>query len=287
MCFDFCFCVDREGRGGGIAILWRKYVDCSITNYSQNHVDIEVQDNIRGRWRLTGFYGFPEGGRRRESWNFLRQLANLSQLPVCVIGDFNDILHASEKKRRADRPNWLINGFREAVSDAGLVDFRMEGYEFTWFKSLGTERAVEEKMDRSLANKKWFDIFPNGRLECLATTSSDHYPLLLECIPEPKGRIRYRNFHFENSWLIEPEFTLFVVQQWESYGSNTITHKLDQCEEDLQRWSKENCQPIRKEIEKFKRKLEKAKTRVGPSNIYYFNAIRKRLDVLLVKDDVF
>lgn len=31
--------------------------------------------------------------------------------------------------------------------DAGLVDVPMNGYPFTWFKSLGTDREVEEKLD--------------------------------------------------------------------------------------------------------------------------------------------
>jgi hypothetical protein len=58
-----------------------------------------------------------------------------------------------KKKGRTDRANWLINEFRGAVSDAGLFDINMEGYRFTWFKSLGTERAVDEKLDRALSNE--------------------------------------------------------------------------------------------------------------------------------------
>ncbi|MCI09869.1 endonuclease/exonuclease/phosphatase family protein, partial [Trifolium medium] len=76
-------------------------------------------------------------------------LFDVSVLPWCIIGDFNDILSATEKKGRAERSPWLINGFRSAVADAGLTDVHMEGYPFTWFKSLGTVRAFEEKLDRA------------------------------------------------------------------------------------------------------------------------------------------
>jgi hypothetical protein len=72
--FDYCFSVDRIGRGGGLAFLWKKSINCNITNYSTNHIHIEVIDAIKGKWRLTGFYGMPEGGRRKESWNLLRRL---------------------------------------------------------------------------------------------------------------------------------------------------------------------------------------------------------------------
>ncbi|GAU38731.1 hypothetical protein TSUD_208420 [Trifolium subterraneum] len=235
--YDYCFTVDRDGRGGGVAVMWRKVVNCSITNYSLNHIDIEVDDLQRGKWRLTGFYGYPEGSRRRDSWNFLRQLSNASQLPWCIIGDFNDILSSDEKQGRSQRPQWLINGFREAVSDSGLVDIHWKGYPFTWFKSLGTERAVEEKLDRAMANDIWCNMFQYATVECLTTTASDHYPLLLECDPKPIQHRHLKQFKFENAWFAEPEFDTFVKQHWETYGNTTITRKLDDCASDLTSWS--------------------------------------------------
>jgi hypothetical protein len=59
--YDYCLTVDREGRGGGVAVLWRKSMKCSITNYSLNHIDIEVEDLQRGKWRLTGVGGETHG----------------------------------------------------------------------------------------------------------------------------------------------------------------------------------------------------------------------------------
>lgn len=92
-------------------------------------------------------------------------------------------MHAQEKKGRAKRPNWLIRGFWKAVEDAGLIDMHIVGYPFTWFKSLGTPRAIEEKLDRDLANEAWMQIFPHARLENLIAPSSDHYPILVERAP--------------------------------------------------------------------------------------------------------
>jgi hypothetical protein len=72
-----------------------------ITNYLVNHIDTEIIEANKGKWHLTGYYGFPIGGGRRNVWNFLR----------CILGDFNDILSPQEKKGNNDRANWLINGF--------------------------------------------------------------------------------------------------------------------------------------------------------------------------------
>jgi len=48
-----------------------------------------------------------------------------------MIGDFNDILYAHEKKDMGGRPQWLMNGFRKAIHEVGLFDINLEGYQFT------------------------------------------------------------------------------------------------------------------------------------------------------------
>jgi len=60
--FDFCFLVDHSGRGGGLALFWRASFNCNIVNYSNNHISVDVIDVVHGLWRLTGYYGYPEGG---------------------------------------------------------------------------------------------------------------------------------------------------------------------------------------------------------------------------------
>lgn len=51
---------------------------CNIISYSINFINMEITDDTRGLWRLTGFYGLPERARRKASWNLLRSLANMS-----------------------------------------------------------------------------------------------------------------------------------------------------------------------------------------------------------------
>lgn len=131
---------------------------------------VEINDCEKGLWRLTGFYGYPNGSRRRVSWDLLRHLSSQSMLPWCIFCDFNDIVDASEKRGRNICSNWLI---RQAVLDSGLSDVPVEGYPFTWFKSLGTPRAVEERLDRALATAAWFDFFPNSSLVNMAAPASE------------------------------------------------------------------------------------------------------------------
>ncbi|XP_024640472.1 uncharacterized protein [Medicago truncatula] len=234
--YDSCFAPDRVGRGGGVALFWRNTINCSIVNYSSNHISAKIEES-NGHWIFTGFYGYPEASRRRDSWNFLRRLASNINLPWCLMGDFNDILHADEKKGRATRPNWLIRGFRQAVQDANLVDVHMEGYPFTWFKSLGTPRAVEEKLDRALATNSWMHLFPNAKLENLVAPSSDHFPILLDRTPVVRPHRSKRSFKFENAWRIEDGLNEVVHNSWLRSAGDGVINKLATCAEDLMQWN--------------------------------------------------
>ena len=60
--------VPRRGRGGGLALLWRREIDLEIMGYSRSFIDAIVTEHDSGfRWRITGFYGNPKSHRRKES----------------------------------------------------------------------------------------------------------------------------------------------------------------------------------------------------------------------------
>ena len=109
--FHSYFAVDRVGRGGGLAIMWKRSVLCNVMIASSNHIDVHILERNIPSWRITCFYGFPERNRRHESWDFLRSLALVSQLPWCVFGDLNDLLYASDKNGHIPHPQSLMNGF--------------------------------------------------------------------------------------------------------------------------------------------------------------------------------
>lgn len=77
----------------------------------------------------------------------------------------------------------IIRGFREAVGDCGLVDIPLDGYQFSWFKSLGMPNAKEERLDRALVTSPQQSLFLLARLQNLVASISDHTPLLLTLNP--------------------------------------------------------------------------------------------------------
>lgn len=70
--FEKGFYVQREGKGGGLALLGRREVNLEIKSYSRHHIDVVVTEEVfRFQWRMTSFHGHPETHRRKELWNFL------------------------------------------------------------------------------------------------------------------------------------------------------------------------------------------------------------------------
>lgn len=80
-------------------------------SYSQNHIDVCFFGNNIASRRLSCFYGFPETKRRKSSWDLIRLLATGSQLYWCIFGDFNNLLHPSDKMGKVPSLPSIMEGF--------------------------------------------------------------------------------------------------------------------------------------------------------------------------------
>lgn len=147
------FAVDAQGHGGGLALFWKTDEGVHILSSCSNFIDFECTHDSMGKWRYTGYYGFPERSRRRESWDMIRNLSVASTIPWCIIGDFNDMVSVEEKRGGQRQPRALLDGFVETLIDCGLEDLGFTGDMYTWERARGTDRWVQERLDRGLATK--------------------------------------------------------------------------------------------------------------------------------------
>lgn len=235
MNYEGLFTVAGPGHRSGLEILSKSKAIVSIKSYSSNHIDTEINLENVNKWRMTCFYRYAERTRRKNSWNFLIFLSHQSPLSWVVIGDFNDILRTSDKKGQPLHPNWMINGFRVALSDSGLSDLTMEGHIFTWKKSRGTSRWVEERLDRACATPEWVNMFSASKLTNLIAHISDHFVIHLQ-ISVWRQIPRGFRFHFENSRLREEGCSNVVDKVWKQIISHKFYENMDKCARELRSW---------------------------------------------------
>ena len=86
-------------------------------------------------------------------------MSTKSDLPWCIVGDFNDILTHSEKKGRVRHPPSLIARFQTTVQQRGIFYISLIGHPYTWKRGRGTLHWVEEKLDKAMVTKRWWDLF--------------------------------------------------------------------------------------------------------------------------------
>ncbi|KAH9790374.1 reverse transcriptase domain-containing protein [Citrus sinensis] len=240
-----------------------------------------------GVWRVTGFYGYPESSRRRESWHLLRRLASFSTLPWVCIGDFNDLLDSSEKNGSRPHAAWKIQGFRSAISDAGLSDLGMIGYQFTWERGRGTVNWVEERLDRAFASSSWRDKFPNAQVQSIEADSSDHLPIFLDPIHNFHPASRVSRFRFENLWLREADCEQIVRCSWDDTTDLLIQQKLSVCGSKLMNWGGHMVRDFRSRLKEYKTRMRTLRGRRDTEGLMEFTEVRKRYNELLHSHGIF
>uniref|UniRef100_A0A803P703 Uncharacterized protein n=1 Tax=Cannabis sativa TaxID=3483 RepID=A0A803P703_CANSA len=227
-----------QGRKGGLAFLWKISSDAHLLKFSAHHIDMEVHIPSYDHWRLTGFYGEPNRSLRHTTWELLRDLADDSNLPWCIIGDFNNITTHEDKKGGRLYPESLINGFNAALHDCRLCELQLRGHRYTWERGRGTQNHIEIRLDKAFATQSWLTIFNEASLLNFDFSSSDHTPIFLEPAPavmsKPITILRYKN-----AWSREPLCGQIVRNCWEANVHLSLVDKTKLCLETLIDWGRD------------------------------------------------
>lgn len=64
----------------------------------------------------------------------------------------NNVVSQHDKKGGRPYPNWLIQGFKEVLSECALRDMDFAGYHYTWERGECTSSSVKIRLDRLLVN---------------------------------------------------------------------------------------------------------------------------------------
>ena len=258
----------------------------SLLGFSNNHIDMEVVGDEEKRWRLMGFYGHPERHKRHLAWDLLRSLRDMSTLPWCCVGDFNDILCLGEKKGGAPQPTYLLNGFNKPVFDARLQDLPLNCYPFTWGRAAGTNHGIEERLDRAMTYEDWCDLFPNACLYNLVAATSDHSPLKLSTVTQAFHRRKHR-FRFENCWLLEDTLNNVMTENWDPGDHQRVPEKLHKCSELLAKWGRRTMNKFKDKIAQQKQHIEYHRRMTSPEGVLALKAHKEEHSKLLEQEETY
>lgn len=132
---------------------------------------------------------------------------------LCLIGDFNSILDEVERVGSSGSSSSRDRRkFKEFVDSCNLLDVKLRGMKFTWYKS---NDSCKSRIDRALLNEKWVETWTGSSLRGLKRSVSDHCAILLsttEASWAPKP------FRFINVWLTHPNFKEVVKASWKEGG---------------------------------------------------------------------
>lgn len=160
--FTSYFFVSNEGRGGGLALLWKSHVQLDIAHFSKSHIHacVKIGDVVEDPWFLTGIYGQSEATRRHETWALIKSIMVPQDKAWLLVGDFNEILSNSEKKVGRVRAECQMAEFRVILHDCMLTDLGFKDPRFTRSNGRQEGHCISERLDKFLANLTWCGAFP-------------------------------------------------------------------------------------------------------------------------------
>ncbi|XP_019264569.1 PREDICTED: uncharacterized protein LOC109242177 [Nicotiana attenuata] len=130
----------------------------------------------------------------------------------------------------------------------------------TWSNGRGQCSIVWKILDRGLANDQWLAAFPATTISHLASTGSDHNPLLMEIRVRQETGNKY--FRFLNLWVDNDNFKPFVKGIWDKHVSGSamwIFHqKLKALCTGLSQWSRQEYGDIFQEAKEYEEKVKAA-----------------------------
>lgn len=123
-----------------------------------------------------------------------------------------------EKKGGNDRDVRMINDFREAVQENGLVDMGFSGRPYTWSNKRYGQQFIEERLDRCFCCTNWKKHFHDLLVVHLESWTSDHSPIFMEVV-DRGSELRYtrgsfKRSYYEDFWSPNEACQKIIEDEW-------------------------------------------------------------------------
>ncbi|KAM7277228.1 hypothetical protein ACFE04_019094 [Oxalis oulophora] len=109
-----------------------------------------------------------------------------------------------------------MESFRMVLEDCGLKEIQTDGPWYTWKNNGKGGNEIFEKLDRVVVNDDWDLMFPNAAVSNLASSISDHLPVMLNSNKLLGWQARVKGFKFENFWADNDRCLEVVERCWKA-----------------------------------------------------------------------
>jgi hypothetical protein len=151
-------------------------------------------------------------------WTLLQNLKNESDLPWCVLGDFNGAMWSFEHFSVAKRAEAQMLAFRDTLEMCGIVDLGFCGLPYTYDNKRKGRGNVRVRLDRVVADNQWRNIFAEAFVVHKVSPCSDHLPILLKCEKEVETDPRPNRRQYEVMWEREVSLPEHIQNAWAEAG---------------------------------------------------------------------
>ncbi|XP_070007559.1 uncharacterized protein [Nicotiana sylvestris] len=205
--------LEASGTRGGILMLW----DCRVWKgevlqtgaYTLTCKFDALLQNFQ--CHITGVYAPNCRIERKKVWSEIGAVRGLMEGPWAVCGDFNVTRYPSEKRECSRRSRAMVE-FSDFIEDMEMIDLRLEGGNYTWFK--GDNYTAASRIDRFLISEEWDVRLRNIKQTIQQMLISDHSPVALEGGAWEQAK---SYFKFENWWLNVEGFEDRIREWWGSF----------------------------------------------------------------------
>ncbi|XP_019095662.1 PREDICTED: uncharacterized protein LOC104763574 [Camelina sativa] len=277
--------VEPLGKSGGLALMWKEEVHIKVLHSDKRTIDVQVKWQDK-EFFLSCIYGDPVRGERGKVWERLTRIGIERRGPWMMTGDFNELVDPSEKKGGPVRSMATCVEFQQMLSACGLWEVRHKGYQFSWFGNRN-EELVQCRLDRTVANQEWMELFPEAQAVYLKKVSSDHSPLITTLMGE-KWR-RWVGFKYDQRWVQREGFCDFMKETWESEKvkqSNSLVEKLTRCRKEISGWKRRNKPNSSLRIQELHSRIDRA-TQQSPFSIEEVRRLKSELNKEYVQEEKF
>lgn len=193
--------------------------------------------------------------QRQDVWNALIAIFSSRPGPWFLTGDFSEIIKNSENVGGVDRSENIFVPFRSFLSQCDMFDIQHSGNFLSWRGQHG-KHLVHCRLDRTVANSEWSDMFTHSRSHYLKLEISDHRPLLT--IFDPTKKKPKRMFRYDRRLRSNKEVKDIVEAVWNASPEAQITSRISHCRKAIAEWSRSQFLNSRKNIDHLQEALDKA-----------------------------